>query len=563
MRRGESAHGTPGRLVLTLLVMVGLVSSPLAPLGSYASAQGMRLDSGQLDLLLQALRAERAGLPRDRFDVLEALELTDFTPEGAFAWVHDETRLVPYRGALVERPLLAIEPLLAAELRDARVALSVWPAGLSEDDRADADALIEMLRAEQHWYPVLQVGSTSYTDLEFTPACETATFTPPWGLGGAVRGLVGGAAGALFGGGPSDETVTALRLRLTLEAPSEGTLVLDRDVVDVLGSAKRAAGDLVPGADEATRLAWRLAVLGEREVLVTAGGLDPTYVSYLAADALVRAAPVIERAGAGEEVGDAPPVVAPGPLHALAVRLGDALPSSLYQGSANVLVRHNWFELAADGSLVGKQVLDVARNELMSYAPLGAAVTERLQHGVAATNAEALIAAQLCADSTAAGYCRLTGNAAELLAGRPGVEDWVVLTDPGEAAQVLSGWDADALARLQAELSAGYAALAPRTAPSDGEVAWWRVDPMSGGVIGVDARGYGNVAAEYVVVAQVISLGFCTAGALGGSNVAGGVVLCTLGVMAGGAAVFFTGHVAGVLAILAALLGGLGGLGAL
>jgi hypothetical protein len=100
MRRGESAHGTPGRLVLTLLVMVGLVSSPLAPLGSYASAQGMRLDSGQLDLLLQALRAERAGLPRDRFDVLEALELTDFTPEGAFAWVHDETRLVPYRGAL-------------------------------------------------------------------------------------------------------------------------------------------------------------------------------------------------------------------------------------------------------------------------------------------------------------------------------------------------------------------------------------------------------------------------------------------------------------------------------
>jgi len=493
MRRGESAHGTPGRLVLTLLVMVGLVSSPLAPLGSYASAQGMRLDSGQLDLLLQALRAERAGLPRDRFDVLEALELTDFTPEGAFAWVHDETRLVPYRGALVERPLLAIEPLLAAELRDARVALSVCPAGLSEDDRADADALIEMLRAEQHWYPVLQVGSTSYTVLEFTPACETATFTPPWGLGGAVRGLVGGAAGALFGGGPSDETVTALRLRLTLEAPSEGTLVLDRDVVDVLGSAKRAAGDLAPGADEATRLAWRLAVLGEREVLVTAGGLDPTYVSYLAADALVRAAPVIERAVAGEEVGDAPPVVAPGPLHALAVRLSDALPSSLYQGSANVLVRHNWFELAADGSLVGKQVLDLARNELMSYAPLGAAVTERLQHGVAA----------------------------------------------------------------------GYAALAPRTAPSDGEVAWWRVDPMSGGVIGVDARGYGNVAAEYVVVAQVISLGFCTAGALGGSNVAGGVVLCTLGVMAGGAAVFFTGHVAGVLAILAALLGGLGGLGAL
>src|SRR5690606_10665451 len=132
---------------------------------------------------------------------------------------------------------------------------------------------------------------------------------------------------------PAPESVTALRLRLTLEAPGREPTTVERDLFDALGSARRAGGDLAPSTDEADRLAWRLRLYGERELLITAGGIDPTFVGYLASSALLAAGPSLSASVSGEDASSpqSSTAIAPGALHALALWGQRATPSGLYQ----------------------------------------------------------------------------------------------------------------------------------------------------------------------------------------------------------------------------------------
>jgi len=86
---------------LAACLSVGLLGGPIGLPSSVALAAGRPSISGdETGRLLAALRTAREELPRATFDTFSALDQTDFTAEGAFAWVRDETRLVPYRGAL-------------------------------------------------------------------------------------------------------------------------------------------------------------------------------------------------------------------------------------------------------------------------------------------------------------------------------------------------------------------------------------------------------------------------------------------------------------------------------
>src|SRR5690606_34715767 len=62
--------------------------------------EAIEREIGRLQVLLEALDDAAADIARDTFDPEAVLAQTDRTPEGAFAWVRDNTHLVPYRGAL-------------------------------------------------------------------------------------------------------------------------------------------------------------------------------------------------------------------------------------------------------------------------------------------------------------------------------------------------------------------------------------------------------------------------------------------------------------------------------
>lgn len=468
--------------------------------------------------------------------------------------------------ALSETTLVATEPLLPSQLLGRRLSVTVLAGGMTDEVAADPDALAEALMREQHWFPTINVGDVSFTDLEFSPACETSTFSPPW-LGGAISDALFGAMDALFSTEPADDAVSALRLEFRLQRPGADDVVLERDLFDALGAAKRAAGDLQPSQDDEARLAWRLRAVGETEVLVTSGGVSRAFAADLAARALLagRDGLVALASGSDEKPAAAPEAVAPSALLALVLERQQAQPATLYQAETNVFLRHTWLERDERG-LARHQAFDLLEADLASYSDAAAARAERLVQGVADTNAEALLVRQLCLDDATAEYCLPYGNAADRMAAAPSPDSWLVLTAPEGLETALPGWSADARASLAADLRAGYAAVAPATLePTDGPASWWRVDTTTGAVLGVSESGRGDAAVEYGMLVNFVGFAFCMAGAIGSGTSPGAVTLCVFGMATGtGALIGSAGgvtHLVGVLMLASAVLYGLGGLG--
>lgn len=471
-------------------------------------------------------------------------------------------------GALSEHTLVATEPLVAASISGLRSSVSVIPVGLGARDPANLTELVEGLLAEKHWLPTVTFGDDSLSDLEFSPDCNVGPLTPPW-LGGAISDALGSALDALFGEEPKGESVSALRIEYVIGSPGADDLVLRRDLFDNLGPAKRERGDLTLGEDDADRLAWRLRLVGETEILVTASALSQEFVLDRAASALLAAGPqLVELAGTGAVTSAVQPAaVAPGALYGLALARQSLMPGPAYFGAANVVQRHDWLATAG-GGIVQRQAFDFVSNRVESYAQAAEARAHRLIQGVIDTNAETLIEAQLCEDSATATFCQVTPNPGDQLAASDGSAGWSVIRTAGEAATALAAWPPDARARLTHEVEAGYAVLVDAAAGSAGgaPASWWRIDLLSGSALGVNALGYGASAAEYAMIVNFIGFAFCEYGALTGSAPVAGTTMCAFGFATGTGAVIASGvgaavGVAGVLAIASAILYGLGGIG--
>ncbi len=468
-------------------------------------------------------------------------------------------------GALSEHILVATDRIDAASLSGIRSSVSVVPLTLPARGPEDVAALAEGLLAEKHWLPTITVGNESTSDLEFSPECKVGPQTPPW-LGGAISDALTGALDALFGDDASaGGSVSALRIEYVLGRPGREDLVVRRDIFDNIGHAKREAGDLTVTEDTADSLSWRARLLGETEILVTASGLSDELVIDRTASALLAAGPqLIEYARFGTAPSSMQPEsVAPSALYALALARQSRMPDQVYLGSLNIAQRHEW--LAGSGAeLAQRQAFDIVVNEVMSYAPAAEARAQRLAQGVVDTNAETLIAAQLCRDVATVTFCQVSPNPADQLADPTAVNGWSVIRTAAEADSALAGWPDDAKEGLKRDVEAGYTVLANAAAGiSDAGVgSWWRVDPSSGSTLGVDSRGYGNVTAEYGMIVNFIGFAACEYAAVTSGLPIAGTVYCAFGFATGsGALVAGTGHAAGILSIVSALLYILGGSG--
>lgn len=91
---------SPAIWVLALSVLFAQSGSPAYLAYAQEADADLEAQIAQLEKLFDALEAAKQELPRDTFDVNAVLALTDGTPEGIFAWVRDNTYLVPYKGAL-------------------------------------------------------------------------------------------------------------------------------------------------------------------------------------------------------------------------------------------------------------------------------------------------------------------------------------------------------------------------------------------------------------------------------------------------------------------------------
>jgi hypothetical protein len=306
--------------------------------------------------------------------------------------------------------------------------------------------------------------------------------------------------GGLGGQGPSEDpddliALVGHGLDVTLIAPGGEETSYRRWVLDRLGAAHRAAGEVVvdDGGIDVGR-----TLLRQHRMVVTAGALpqgyllDRTLAGLLEGrdlygfvlDQLARSDPdaVLDDDALGAEspvdhllladlfdrrlaaLGDAPGYRS-GPA---VVILGRALqPDDTLLHSVDIVV--NPRRVLVDGG-DGTPVLDPAavlrRGVWETIAEREALRDEDADRQVAAADAQG---------------------------------PFVLLRPGDEVDAVRFGVDAEAMRSLEADLARGHLVLLPVAPPPSGGGAWWRVDPITGTTLGITADGRGQTMTEYTI----------------------------------------------------------------
>jgi hypothetical protein len=423
------------------------------------------------------------------------------------------------------------------------------------DPALNADTMKEAAAAEHEWMPVLEVGTTRVQRYSFTsdgmlndstlPTFAQAALAGRKLVSGMERGseTAGSRVGRMLGGGrgmggmgaarndaatqpatapasPGDDQLTAEWIEFRILSPGRAERTVRRTIFDLLGPANRVARHLSDlQFDKGRKIDRGLALIGQTEILCTPCQLPREYVSRLMADSLVsnqaalsgllRATgdSTLTQEKANEKTNEllsqlSPP---PGPLYHLASSrgaFGALAAGKLFFDQPNIFARH--MNVASDdaGNLFARDAIDIVANDLAARAtdPSGASKA-RFEQGVWDTNLESAVQTTVLSDNNGGGV-RRAANAADLYALSAAQQvEWITIRSASDsgALQRLQIPD-DARARLEQDLAAGHAVMAPlKPILRDGapRYAWWRMDPGRGAILGVCETGEGGTAVEY------------------------------------------------------------------
>ena len=429
-------------------------------------------------------------------------------------------------GRLRERPVLN-QTLRPSQLFGVPVVLSQvamnWPAELNLDNK-DAAARFEAAALAQHeWLPVLTVGPNAITQSSFKDSGDVNEKPVLGRFGGLARGQeaaignVGRAFGNLLGGTPKEEPkpqLTAEWIEFEIRSPGRPPRKIRRDIFDLIGPAQRVAGAVKKlDLNEPRRLERALSLLGRTEILPLACQLSIHFVLRLFTQNLLdNQRPILNLLRDGSSANSRE-------LMGLIEKLRP-LPHSLYGlaavraawsrarhdyflASPNVFCLHARIRTNARDGLLVRQSLDIVANELaVRPGPARDPFQARLEQGVVDTNAEATLMSR--------GPDRAE-NVAELFAvSRVQAIEWVTVRNLRDPSWRNVDLPADVRARIEQDLTAGYVVIAPRRMISLAEhkhAGWWRVNPVTGDLLGMAESGEGSGSTEWVVLAASLAVG--------------------------------------------------------
>lgn len=423
--------------------------------------------------------------------------------------------------------------LRPAELRHRPVALAVM--GLDSRPKLDVDKpdlprqLRDALSKQTRWAAFLAAGSEVVAQKGFDDSGELIN-SPGDDLAkagdtlakrpGAATGLFdqlgtppGAAPGSARRGGAG--VLTAAWIEFEFRRPGAESRVVRRDVMDVYGPGRRAAGALTdPNLDEAARMRRAAALSRQVDLLPVGCVLPASFGLHLELDAFVRNAPAVVRAlrtagpAGGEAAGPINPAfqqlmqvrMVPGPLLSLASARGGAQAFLGGAGAAvdqpNLFALHTEILVGPDGALVARRTIDIVANEvLIRPAAEGAtdAFAAQLRQGVLDTHLERFA---LSGRGT-------VGNTADLFSASQAQNiRWVTVRRQDDPALSELALGDDARARISADLRSGYIVVAPVAPVKAGALAragWWRVDPNSGSCVGMSEDGMGSAMTEHAI----------------------------------------------------------------
>jgi len=431
-----------------------------------------------------------------------------------------------YEGGLHEETLLESPRLHPSELLGQALTLQHvpvnWPGDLNLFTAQNSQELIKTnVLAQDAWAPALKIGARTLFDRSWNTTCELGdafrALNAAGKLGSAVGNKLekfddelGSADQAGAGNGPArNGLVTAQWIDYEISVPGEPSRTVRRQVFDLIGAAERLAGPRqTPAVTEAQNLSWRLALLGQTEIMLLGSSVSPEFGEATAIRTVTERrqylTAFLHSIASGQEnklidVMQNVPPPPPSELYALAMArtIWNDAPGLVYLDKVNILSRHTQYQWAADSRIGQLEAFDIVANDVATgLSSSAAAFSATLKHGVLDTDAETLLATGSCPDPGQASSCRQQGSAAAVyFASKTQGINWVAVKAEQELAESADGFEPDTRARIQQDLSNGYVVLVPATAVNmDGRsvVAWWRVSPLTGQTLGMVGNGWGS-----------------------------------------------------------------------
>jgi len=386
------------------------------------------------------------------------------------------------------------------------IALVHVPLGLPED-AAPTKNETELKARElgiKEWLPVLIVGESYLAQLSFKDTGEVNENPNLEEGDGNPTEMVQGVGGLLGGEEPektekkakakdaqvSKSILTAEWVEYEIHSPGQPVQRIRRESFDLIGPAAREAAKVPrPVIGEEQRLERALRLAGELESLIQPCRWTQPFVLHIYYQSVLSQRElwlsILREKDPEERKHLLESVTTPTILHALAAARHALSPvrERVFFDKPNVL--NHRFSLRSDpqGKLVEQDLFDLVANDVAVL--LGgdrSPFAVRLRQGLADTAAEDLILA-----GEGPGF----QNTLRLfIAAGPQLQALRDINDPALAAQSLPP---DIRARVAADLRSGFTVVLPERPPSaEGSPGhgWWRVDPRTGGTVGVMGTGY-------------------------------------------------------------------------
>ncbi len=367
----------------------------------------------------------------------------------------------------------------------------------------DAAALVGILTADDNaqaafaavdsWQPVLQIGDQTITGTRF--GASGLSLQPASTTGGGLLGAIfqeaTDALSEMEGG-----QLGGVWVEYSAGLPGRTGPVHQRWIYDLTGAKSRLNQDPVSPKDltyneklqRAEALADMIRILGQTH------WTSPTAVrsAYLASLANAAAQLAILSEGKMLPDGALTPSISGAPsILALARQEISPVSDQVYLDRINILTEHNQFAISDAGKLVVKRSMDIVENGVAARGEAGLSAQEAvLAQGVADTLAEALVHPGDTGDFNPAALAVLHGDEVRWHQG-----DAMPAYQPAFAARIAENRSAGQLVVFSAN---------PSIRGGIDVSAFWRIDPVTGQTLGMDARGWGASYTEYVIVTVAI-----------------------------------------------------------
>ena len=408
-------------------------------------------------------------------------------------------------GKLSEHDVLETTVLPVATLTKPIVLVHV-PLGLPEDAAPpkDENELKAMELGVEEWLPVLIVGDKYLAQRSFKDTGEVIE-EPNLEAGEGNPAEMAQDMGGILGGEEQEEpekkaktkdtraaksTLTAEWIDYEIHSPGRPVQKIRRESFDSLGPAARLGAKVPrPVIGEERRLERALRFAGELESLIQPFRWTHPFLLHIYYQSVLSQRDlwlnILREKDPEERKRLLESVTTPTILHALAAARHALSPvrERVFFDRPNILNYRYSLRPEQQGKLVEQDLFDLVANDVAVLSGgVPSPFSVRLRQGLADTAAEALML-----DGEATGF----QNTLRLFAAAgPNLQ---AFRDINDAAFATLSLPPDIKARVAADLRSGFTVVLPESLPSAEGITgfgWWRLDPRTGGTVGVMGTGY-------------------------------------------------------------------------